>query len=157
MVFPSIAVTMPPEAVRLGLDHQRPSPQSSISSLQFTDRTSLSAFEEDTSSYWTTSALKSPITSNGNTSIALDSSYKSSAPNIAHRYRYHHGPKNVSFESVAESSSMHEDDTLSVNTISTSSASRSTSSTLRRSPYLGIRIRRSKSESIELAVAVSPR
>ncbi|KIM80428.1 hypothetical protein PILCRDRAFT_533027 [Piloderma croceum F 1598] len=149
MAFRSIAVTLPPtEAVRLGLDHQRASPQSSISSVQFaipSDCTSLSAFEEDTSSYRTTSTLKSPITSNGDNSIALDSSYTSSVPNIARRYR--HGSKKASFESVFESPSVHEDDTLSVNTISTSS------SILRRSPYLDIRIRRSKSELMELAVA----
>jgi hypothetical protein len=157
MAFRSIAVTLPPaEAVRLGLDRQRASPQSSISSVQFaipSDCTSLSAFEEDTSSYWTTSTLKSPITSNGDTSTALDSSYTSSVPNIAHRYR--HGPKKASFESVFESPSAHEDDTLSVSITSISSASRSTSSILRRSPHLDIRIRRSKSESMELAVAVS--
>lgn len=157
MVLRSIAVTLPPAgAVRLSQDHQRASPQSSLSSVQFaipSDGTSLSAFEEDTLSHWTASTLRSPITSNGDTSIALDSSYTSSVPNIARRYR--RGSKKASFESVFDSPSVHEDDTLSVNTIGTSSTSRSTSSIPRRSPYLGIRIRRSKSELMELAVAVS--
>jgi hypothetical protein len=153
----SDSVTLPSaDAIKLGLDQQRASPQSSISSVRFavpSDCTSLtSAFDEGTSSHWATTTFTSSITSKGDTSIMLGSSYANSIPDMARRYR--DGWEKASCGSISELPPVHED-TFSVSTIDTSLSIRSISSVLRCTPYPDVRVRRSKSESAELAVAVS--
>jgi hypothetical protein len=153
----STIVTLPPaEIAELSLDQRTTSPQSSISSVRFaipSDCASFLSLLEESTSYWGTTTFKSRITSKRDTGSTLGSSYQILAPDMAPR-RSSDSERVVS-GSIPELPPVCESDMLSIHTRGTSLISHSAPSVRRLGPRLDIRIRRSKSESEELAVAVS--
>jgi len=145
----SATVTLPPaEVAELSLSQRTTSPQSSISSVRFaipSDCASyISSLEENTSCW----GAKSHITSKHDTYSSL---YQNLASDMASRY--FEDSERAVCGSISELPPVREGDTLSVHTRGTSLTSRSTPSVRCRGPRLDISIRRSKSESEELAVA----
>jgi len=147
----SATVTPPPSIVA--------SLQSSISSIRFIAQPDCASFtsslEEKDLSCLASTTLKSPIASKQDTGSTLCQTLASDVAPHSYEDWGRAGPG-----LMPELTPCHELDTLSVNTVGTSLTSQSvtsqsTASVLRRHPQLNIKIRWNKSESQELAVAVS--
>jgi hypothetical protein len=149
----SATITPPPSIVA-----KPASLQSSISSIRFIAQPDCASFtsslEEKDLSCLASTTLKSPITSKQDTG----SLYQTLASDVAPHSYEDWGRAGPGL--MPELTPCRELDTLSVNTVGTSLTSQSvtsqsTASVLRRHPQLNIKIRWNKSESQELAMAVS--
>jgi hypothetical protein len=160
MESPTITVTPRPAKPAVPFQRQRTiSPHSSISSVRFaipSDCASSTSSFEKNFSYWATTTVKSPNASKRDTGSTLGSLYENLAPEPTYTLPYLRNSMN-SMRSVSAAMPKWPpacgDDTRSVG--GSSLTSMSISRVLHYYPHLDIRIRRSKSEFQELAIAVS--